>query len=279
MKKAAILLTAVCLFLVISVSLATAETKLLVNAPDTQTSQRSYIGIDVREQLSQYVGRDIMVSFDAVGSKDQIVSVYAYQSSGISIADKYACPLSENLEHYSFFTTVKDYGLKEGRSQGGVAFYDSESGNYTISNFRIDLVDAGAGKNILPGYELEVKTARGALMIELADALKPYVGQHVVVSFELCGGANKDIAIYAYQKNGVSIGFSQENSLHVPMTTNYLRYYFPTVVTDYGIRNETYTPGAMMFYDEEKNTPFSVRRVKIELGDNLTDWQPYLEGN
>lgn len=128
---------------------------------------------------------------------------------------------------------------------------------------------ATAGLNLLPDSKKErTSTASSFLSIEVGEYLQNYVGETITVSFDIKGQYAQQFQVYAYQSSGISIG--ETHTFTMP-TTNFERLSFSTTVTQYpGQLNN----GVMAFYDTNANQVFTVRNVKIELGNIATYWTP-----
>lgn len=128
------------------------------------------------------------------------------------------------------------------------------------------------GRNLFLNSELERSTTR-FIQIATYDIFVDHIGEEVTISFDaviLEGGTVRELQMYGYQSNGVSIG---EVFKFTP-TTEWTRFAFTTPIKDWGILNETYTPGAIGFYDWAGENVFALRRIKMELGNRATDWTP-----
>ena len=135
----------------------------------------------------------------------------------------------------------------------------------------IDNLSIG-GRNLYLNSELEKSTTR-FLSLVTYDIFADYIGEEVTISFDaiiLEGGTSRELQMYGYQSNGISIG---EVFKFTP-TTEWTRFAFTTPIKDWGIINETYTPGAIGFYDWAGDNSFALRRIKMELGNRATDWTP-----
>jgi hypothetical protein len=136
---------------------------------------------------------------------------------------------------------------------------------------RLDNIQVG-GENLLDNSERALFTDR-FLEIGTKDALQDYIGREIVVSFDMKlgeGGISRGIRVYPYQNNGVSI---KDSATFTP-TTEWQRFVIKTTVKDWGIVDESYTPGGIAWYDHAGANSYAVRRVKIELGNMASDWCP-----
>ena len=135
----------------------------------------------------------------------------------------------------------------------------------------IDNLSIG-GRNLYLNSELEQSTTRFLSLITY-DIFADYIGEEVTISFDamiLEGGTSRELQLYGYQSNGISIG---EVFKFTP-TTEWTRFSFTTPIKDWGILNETYTPGAIGIYDWAGDNSYAIRRIKMELGNRATDWTP-----
>ena len=138
----------------------------------------------------------------------------------------------------------------------------------------------GMGDNLLPDSARE-RTGDGFVSIDVSAALAPYAGQRVRVSFDLMGFAGQSIRVYPYQDSGVSIAPLDGGSVFVTPEEDgaFARYSFLATVRDFGRKTledgRLLSAGTLAFYDTaEEKRPFTVRLVKIELGDAATPWSP-----
>ena len=76
--------------------------------------------------------------------------------------------------------------------------------------------------------------------------------------------------MYPYQNSGISI---KNDFYFTPSTTEFTRHSFVTTAHDWG-QIEGYTTGEIGFYDTVSAQSYTIRRVKIELGNKPTDWSP-----
>ncbi|MCR4885536.1 MAG: tetratricopeptide repeat protein [Clostridiales bacterium] len=279
---------------------------LLVGGGMTRKSESGYVGINVRNALADYVGQPVTISFDVMmlGKESRTLRMYAYQDSGISIADKFEFQaVPKKYTRQKFTTTVADYGIladpKTGavRSSGILSFFDptspkSKKQDFLIRNVKIEIgtkatewslapndpLMTPTGENLLVGGGLAKKSNGGGfLAIGVNNALTEYVGQPITVSFEakMLGEESRTLKMYAYQDSGVSIADVFEFKTE---PNQYQQYSFTTSVYDYGIRTapdtgKQYSLGELAFLDaSEAKQEFSIRHVKIELGYKATDW-------
>ena len=132
------------------------------------------------------------------------------------------------------------------------------------------------GRNLLPNSGI-TKTVDRFYQVDVYNYLADYVGQEITISFDAKVEANsieRPVSIYAYQGHGISIDNPPGKWASVDITKNWARYSFVTKVKDFGIIDPTYTKGAIAFYDREGVNPYSIRNIKIELGQKATDWSP-----
>ncbi len=270
---------------------------LLVGGGKTRKSNdNGFLGIDVRNALEKYVGQPVTVSFEAMmeGTESRTIQVYAYQSSGISIADQCQFEVEpRQYKRYFFTTSVINYGDKYDRktgkllSNGQLAFYDPSTikQQFSVRNVKIEvgfemtewryaqndpMIDR---KNLLIDSAKVRQSENGFLRIGVLDSLKSYLGQYVCVSFDAKVNENEGFAIrvYPYQDSGISISGSNEFML----TSDYKRYSFVGQVTDFGIRygkdGNRMSSGEIAFYNSDRLN-FIVKNVKIEVGNKDTPW-------
>lgn len=132
------------------------------------------------------------------------------------------------------------------------------------------------GRNLLPNSGI-TKTVDRFYQVDVYNYLADYVGQEIAISFDARVEANsieRPISVYAYQGHGISIDNPPGKWAFFNVTKNWARYSFVTKVRDFGITDPTYTKGAIAFYDREGVNPYSIRNIKIELGQKATDWSP-----
>ena len=137
--------------------------------------------------------------------------------------------------------------------------------------------------NLLTDSEKERVSSNGFLGIDCRDALKDYVGQTITISFDLRSDRDCTIWVYAYQDSGVSIAnpSTAPLMLGVNVWMYYQRFAFTATVKDYGIqldkKGQLLTGGKIALYDPatEEKAEFTIRRIKIELGTEATNWSPH----
>ena len=144
----------------------------------------------------------------------------------------------------------------------------ADSIDLTVLQTQVDDLSVG-GRNLLPGGGPE-QAANRFLSVPVRDVLSPYVGQSLCVSFEARGEAARNVNVYAYQSAGISIGSSF--SFQMP-TDDFHRFSFVTTVRNYG-DTAGLSPGAIAFYDPSGAQRFTIRKIKLELGNLPTDWTP-----
>lgn len=245
-------------------------------------SNDSFAAVFIKDCLSSYIDQTVLISFDGIGTENHDIFFYAGYETGISVASSFQCPLSnDGYHHYSYYVKVKDWGQQypanEDPAQGGmIAIVDTEGGEYTLANFRIDLLDNVPNENLFPYGERERISENGVLEYDIGGILAPYVGQNVCISFDLRAIANKDILISAKDASAANIAYLPESALHIPASTEYIRYYFTSNVVDHTNGGEQ--GSAVLLFTSEGNdfVNFEVRNFKVELGDQVTDWRPGL---
>lgn len=131
------------------------------------------------------------------------------------------------------------------------------------------------GTNLLNDSEKIISTTR-FIQVNTKKALQDCIGKQITIGFDIKlndGGISRQLSIYPYQNNGVSIS----GTFYVTPTSEWQRFYITTYVKDWGINNTTYTEGAIAFYDYTGTNNYSIRKVKIELGNTPTEWNmsPY----
>ncbi len=144
----------------------------------------------------------------------------------------------------------------------------ADSIDLTVLQTQVDDLSVGA-RNLLPGGGPE-RTAPRLLTVPVRDALSPYVGQSLCVSFEAKGTVARDVNVFAYESAGISIGSGF--AFEMP-TDDFHRFSFVTSVRNYGER-EGLTSGAIAFCDFTGEQNMIIRKIKLELGNLPTDWTP-----
>lgn len=94
----------------------------------------------VRTALQNRIGQPVVVTLDLRTDAPTGINVYPYQNSGISIADSKIFNVTPTWATYSFVTSVKDWTVGAGLSQGELAIYDPSDagGNVYVRNVRIE---------------------------------------------------------------------------------------------------------------------------------------------
>lgn len=94
----------------------------------------------VRTALQNKIGQPVVVTLDLRTDAPTGIAVYPYQNSGISIADSKVFNVTPTWATYSFATSVKDWTVGAGLSQGELAIYDQSDagGNVYVRNVRIE---------------------------------------------------------------------------------------------------------------------------------------------
>ena len=119
---------------------------LLRDSGAERTTTR-FISVDTYEDLAEYIGENVVVSFDLRIETDgvlrEINCAYAYQENGISIASYglYCTPSQLGAwQRFSVYTQVKDWGIvNPAYTKGAIAFYDYIGANhYSIRNIKIE---------------------------------------------------------------------------------------------------------------------------------------------
>lgn len=126
------------------------------------------------------------------------------------------------------------------------------------------------GRNLLKNSGIE-HTAPRLILIDTYDILSDYIGETISISFDIKVDVARQIMVYPFQRNGISIA---NNFYCTPSTEKFTRFSFTTTVKDWGINNEEYTLGSMGFYDSVGNNNLIIKNIKIEKGNKATDWTP-----
>lgn len=133
----------------------------------------------------------------------------------------------------------------------------------------IEGIDIGV-RNLLRDSKKERTTTR-FLEIYVRDILETHIGKEICVSFDCKineGGTSRPLKLYPYQHNGISI----EDKYYFTPTSNYKRFSFKTRVIDWGLNNTNYSRGSIGFYDDEGDNNYTVKNIKIELGNKPTGY-------
>lgn len=136
----------------------------------------------------------------------------------------------------------------------------------------VDGIQVG-GRNLLKDSAIERATTR-FLEVKTYDILSDYIGKQIVISFDIKAQYARTIQLYPFQNNGVSIAGVYQ---FIPTTDVYKRFSFVTTVKDWGINNPSWTLGSIAFYDISANNNYTIKNIKIELGNKATDWTPAIE--
>lgn len=135
----------------------------------------------------------------------------------------------------------------------------------------IDNLEIG-GRNLYPNSEID-RIAYRFISLDTHIIFADHIGKEVTISFDamiLEGGTSRQLMMYAYQSNGISIA----GTYNFTPTDTWQRFSYTTTIKDWGIQNETYTPGSIGFYDYAGDNSYALRRIKMELGNRATDWTP-----
>lgn len=115
------------------------------------------------ETLAEYIGKKVTLSFEIKLNSDGIsrnLSVYPYQSSGISIENSKNIIPTEEWQKFELATTVKDFGTKDGSVYNGTSqSYTYQGTNYTYGE--IWIWDS-AGTNSYSIRKLKLETGNKA---------------------------------------------------------------------------------------------------------------------
>lgn len=132
----------------------------------------------------------------------------------------------------------------------------------------VDNMEIG-GRNLLRNSNVDRTTTR-FLNIYVKDILSPYIGREICVSFDCkinSSGIERPIQMYKYQGSGISIG----NSLIFTPTKEYKRFTLVTRVVESSVPSG-YSEGSIAFYDSAGENNYTVKNIKIELGNKPTDY-------
>ena len=139
----------------------------------------------------------------------------------------------------------------------------------TALRTQVDNQEIG-GRNLFLDSERARSTTR-FLSIDVHDILADHVGESVCVSFEIMGSVARECIVYPYQERGVSI--SERHTFTMP-TSEYQRVSFVSTVKDWGLEVTGTTLGSVGIYDVAGDNSYTVRKIKVELGNMPTDWTP-----
>ncbi|MEN8079094.1 hypothetical protein ABFP60_19215, partial [Clostridioides difficile] len=132
----------------------------------------------------------------------------------------------------------------------------------------VDNMEIG-GRNLLRNSNVDRTTTR-FLNIYVKDILSPYIGREICVSFDCKineSGIERPIRMYQYQGSGISIG----SSLTFTPTKEYKRFTLVTRVVENSVPGN-YSEGSIAFYDQAGENNYTVKNIKIELGNKPTDY-------
>jgi hypothetical protein len=179
--------------------------------------------------------------------------------------------LEQNLEGFKTSvadTYVTNSVLSDTKSE---IIQTAEEISSTVSNNTVMNLEIG-GRNLLPDSEKIRETTR-SILINVYDILTPYIGKSIVVSFDAKineGGISRELQVRHYQDQGVSIG----DTYRYTPTDSWQRFSFVRTVVDKGLGTTGTSQGQILFWDSTGNNNYSIRRIKIELGNKATDWSP-----
>ncbi|WP_164108245.1 MULTISPECIES: hypothetical protein [Sphingobacterium] len=165
-------------------------------------------------------------------------------------------------------------GISQGYYNLSVQYTDSEVAQAIVdaNQFTTDAINAIniGGRNLFLDSKKE-RTATRYIGLNVGDILTPHIGEDIVVSFYIKGTiADNSILVYPYQEIGVTI--SQHYSGN-GITTDWTRIVIKTKVVDWG--NPTFHNGVIGIYDvDNDNQIITIKEVKIELGDKVSEWTP-----
>lgn len=108
---------------------------ILPNGGDERTGE--FILYAVAEVFKGAEGQNINVSFDCYSPDGSVISVYAYQQSGLSISNGYDfMPTAGQYKRYSFNTSIIKYG--QTLNTGNIIFYSPSGAANKIKNVQIE---------------------------------------------------------------------------------------------------------------------------------------------
>lgn len=143
----------------------------------------------------------------------------------------------------------------------------------TIKGSSIELIALRSQiDNLLPDSKRERASAR-FLSVDVHEILADHIGETITVSFEIKGETARPFIVYPYQDRGVSI--SERHEFTMPL--DWARYSFTTTVKDWGLEAAGTSLGEIAWYDQAGAQNYTVRKIKIELGTEATEWAPSLE--
>ena len=145
-------------------------TNILPGYADEKSTDR-YIGIPCREILEPHIGKDICISFECKASIARALTLYGYQSRGVSFQGTFSfIPSTTEFTRHSFVTKVYKWPDEEGYTTGAISIYDYVgSNNYTIRKFKIELGNKPTDWSPCP--DDPVKTLKNTAMTLTADGI------------------------------------------------------------------------------------------------------------
>lgn len=146
-------------------------TNILPGYADEKSTDR-YIGIPCREILEPHIGKDICISFECKASIARALTLYGYQSRGVSFQGTFSfTPSTTEFTRHSFVTKVYKWPDEEGYTTGAISIYDYVgSNNYTIRKFKIELGNKPTDWSPCP--DDPVKTLKNTAMTLNADGIE-----------------------------------------------------------------------------------------------------------
>lgn len=223
---------------------------------------------DMQEALDDKVGNSAEEVFNSLTDDGKMQGIYIdVDEHGVK-------------NYYINGRYVNAKNLKVVNKNGVTTLYIDEDGNVSLNVSSFTLT-AGADTNLatkedIDGIQigtrnllrdsLKDRVFKRFLEIDVRDILEPHINEDICISFDCKvneGGTSRELTMYAYQSNGISIA----DKFKFTPTFTYKRFSFKTKVKDWGINNPEYSKGSIAFYDFEGNNNFTIRKIKIELGN------------
>lgn len=117
---------------------------LLTDSVRKRDAERFYQVVLYKDINEAMVGEEVVFSFDLKINNDGIlreISVYPYQSSGLTISDTIKVKPNEKdkWQRFYLYTSIRKMPVPEGYTKGGIAFYDYAGNNdYSIKNLKLE---------------------------------------------------------------------------------------------------------------------------------------------
>lgn len=205
-----------------------------------------------------------------------IVKTFTTPPSGLIYFSYYDNANGQSSEG-SWFTDIMINAQLEEGSTATTYEPPAPSPDYPIEIHSLNDFDvvSDVGRNLLLDSG-KVRSTTRTIIVYTYESLSDYVGEDVVVSFDLMineNGVLRNIySPYPYQNNGISIGAGIQAR---PTEKGvWQRFSIKTYVRDWGDNNPSLTKGAIAFHDSAGANDYKVRNIKIEKGNKATDWTP-----